>query len=100
MAEGPYLNRSSNAFRAPSGRGAVVSRSTVVRAVYNAHEFFAFFGEIRAGIDCMHSNRLPGSNDVHCEQACRKVLHRVHRLSSPTSAETTVPHCAQRTTSR
>ena len=60
------LNRSSNAFRASSTRG-VVSRSTVVRGAYNGHEFFEFFGVIRAGTGCMHSNRLPGSKDVHCE---------------------------------
>ncbi len=77
------LNRSSNAFRASSTRGVVVSRSTVVRGAYNGHEFFEFFGVIRAGTGCMHSNRLPGSKDVHCEQLCSSTPHRGHRLSKP-----------------
>ena len=63
------MNRSSNAFRASSVRGVVVSRSTVVRGAKSSQLFFVFFGEIRAGMFSMHSKRLPGSNDPHCAQA-------------------------------
>ena len=78
----------------------VFGGSTVVRAEYSVQEFLAFLGVMRAGTGCMHSKRLPGSKDVHCAQACNSVPQRRQRLSSPTSAETMVPHCAHRTTSR
>lgn len=59
-----------------------------------------FLGVTRAGIVCMHSNRLPGSNDSHCEQEWRSVLHRLQRLARPTSSSTTCPHCEHFTTRR
>jgi hypothetical protein len=63
------LNKSSNAFRASSVRGVVVSRSTVVLGANSSQLFRVFLGEMRAGMSCMHSKRLPGSNDAHCAQA-------------------------------
>ena len=60
------LKRSSNAFRASLFRGVVVSRSTVVRGAKSAHALRVFLGLTRSVIGCMHSNRLPGSNEAHC----------------------------------
>src|SRR5438128_1531638 len=98
----PYLNRSSNAFRASLGRGVVVSRSTVVRGEYSVHVLRSFFGDTRAvSVGSMHSKRLPGSKEAHCAQACRSAPHLPHRLSKPTSVSAiTDPQCVQRTTSR
>ena len=63
------MKRSSKALRAVSTFGVVVSRSTVVLAAYNVQVLRLFLGEIRAlSVGSMHSNRLPGSKDVHCAQ--------------------------------
>jgi len=43
---------------------------------------------------------LPGSKDVHCEQAWRSVPQRKQRVSLPMSGETGLPHWEQRTSSR
>ena len=64
------------------------------------HALRVFFGVTRSVMGCMHSNRLPGSNEAHCEQECSSAPHRRHLVSSATSPATTCPHCAQRTTSR
>ena len=67
-----YLNRSSNALRAPLGAWGwafeCVSRSTVTRGENSSHAFRASLGEIRAEIVCVHSNRWPASNDSHWAQ--------------------------------
>src|SRR5882762_4873273 len=79
----------------------VAARSTVVRGEKKVQELRVFFGEMRAvSRVSMHSNRLPGSNDTHCEHVWRSVPHFGHRVSNPTSDDTGLPHCEQRTTSR
>jgi hypothetical protein len=83
-----------------SGRGLVVSLSTVVLDWNKVQLFRAFLGAMRAGIVCMHSKRLPGSNDAHWEQARRSVPHFRHRLSELTSSVWAAPHWEQRTTWR
>ena len=94
------LKRSSKAFLASLVRGVVVSRSTVVLAVNSVQPFRAFLGVTRSGIACMHSNRLPGSNDVHWAQAWRSMPQRVQRELNPISSAAKWPHWAQRTTWR
>ena len=60
-----HLNKSSNALRASGGRLDPVSRSTVTRTANNVHVLRLSLGEILAGIGCVHSNRLPESNELH-----------------------------------
>ena len=72
----------------------------MVRGENRSQLFLTFFGEIRAVIASMHSKRLPGSNDPHCEHACMSVPHRGQRLSAAMADETGLPHWEQRITSR
>ena len=52
---GQNLKRSSNAFRASSVRGAVVSRSTVVRGANKVQVFRAFLGAMRTVMRRLHA---------------------------------------------
>jgi len=99
-----FLNKFSKAARASLGRklaGVDVSFSRVTRISKSAHSFRASFFAMRSLIGCMHSKRLPGSKCVHCLHECNSNPHFGHcpspELAAPCS---TVPHCAQRETTR
>lgn len=59
----------------------------------------ASFFATRSFTGCMHSNRLPGSKYMHCLHECNSNPHFGHFPSTPNPCRT-VPHCAQRETSR
>jgi hypothetical protein len=109
------LNKSSKAWRAldvplpppfapplPPPLKDVVSRSTVVRGSYIAHVLRMSFGETRAGTCFWHSNAALVSKEVHCAHECMWAPHRPHVPSALQAAATvsSLPHRAQRTTSR
>src|SRR5688572_23123568 len=70
-----YLNRSSNALRAPVGAADFVSRSTVVRGSNNVHVFRPSFGDTLAGTGLWHSNAAPESKWTHCAHECSSPPH-------------------------
>jgi len=99
-----FLNKFSKAARASLGRklaGVDVSFSRVTRISKSAHSFRESFFAMRSLTGRMHSKRLPGSKYAHCLHECNSKPHFGHcpspELAAPCS---TVPHCAQRETTR
>ena len=98
-----FLNRFSNAARASIGRaelGVEVSFSIRTLIEYKLHWLRSSFRGIRAGIGCVHSNRLEVSKYVHCRQECNSKPHFGHFPMGSDIEPSSAPHCAQRETVR